>query len=68
VIFGGTIMLLAVVTWILFGNPEILRGHTVGILMGIASGAAILSYTVGIILALILTVFLKETEPASRKT
>jgi hypothetical protein len=46
VIFGGTIMLLAVVTWILFGNPEILRGHTVGILMGIASGAAILSYTV----------------------
>jgi len=46
VIFGGTIMLLAVVTWVLFGNPEILRGHTVGILMGIASGAAMLPYTV----------------------
>ena len=128
VIFGGTIMLLAVVTWALFGNPEILRGHTVGILMGIASGAAMLPYTVikeanppelggtatgavnflnftfsallgpvfgarlvempegntslalahyqagfkpllyGIIVALILTVFLRETGPANRKT
>jgi MFS family permease len=128
VIFSGTIMLLAVVTWVLFGNPEILRGHTVGILMGIASGAAMLPYTVikeanppelggtatgvinfinftfsallgpvfgarlvempegdsdlalahyqagfkpllyGIIVALILTFFLKETGPASRKT
>jgi MFS family permease len=46
VIFGGTIMLLAVVTWVLFGNPEILRGPTVGILMGIASGAAMLPYSV----------------------
>jgi MFS family permease len=128
VIFGGTIMLLAVVTWVLFGNPEILRGHTVGILMGIASGAAMLPYTVikeanppelggtatgvinfinftfsallgpvfgarlvempegdtslalahyqagfqpllyGIVIALILTLFLRETGPASRKT
>src|SRR6266576_3061093 len=128
VILGGTIMLLAVVTWVLFGNPEILRGHTVGILMGIASGAAMLPYTVikeanppelggtatgvinflnftfsallgpvfgarlvqmpegdsnlalahyqagfkpllyGIIAALILTFFLKETGPVSRKT
>jgi MFS family permease len=128
VIFGGTIMLLAVVTWVLFGNPEILRGHAVGILMGIASGAAMLPYSVikeanppelggtatgvvnflnftfsallgpvfgsrlvempqgdinlalahyqagfkpllyGIIAALILTFFLKETGPASRKT
>ncbi len=128
VIFGGTIMLLVVVAWVLFGNPEILRGHTVGILMGIASGAAMLPYTVikeanppelggtatgvvnflnftfsallgpvfgsrlvempqgdidlalaryqagfrpllyGIIMALILTFFLRETGPASRKT
>jgi len=120
-------MLLAVVSWVLFGNPEILRGHTVGILMGIASGAAMLPYTVikeanppelggtatgvvnflnftfsallgpvfgarlmempkgdtalalahyqagfkpllyGIIIALILTVFLKETGPATKK-
>jgi MFS family permease len=128
VIFGGTIMLLVVMTWVLFGNPEILRGHSVGILMGIASGAAMLPYTVikeanppelggtatgvinfinftfsallgpvfgarlvqmpegdtdlalaryqagfkpllyGIIVALILTFFLKETGTASRKT
>src|SRR6201997_526668 len=46
VIFGGTIMLLAVVTWVLFGNPEIFRGHAVGILMGLASGAAMIPYTV----------------------
>jgi MFS family permease len=46
VILGGTIMLLGVVAWVLFGNPEILRGHTVGILMGIASGAAMLPYSV----------------------
>ena len=39
-------MLLAVLAWVLFGNPEILGGHTVGILMGIASGAAMLPYTV----------------------
>ena len=128
VIFGGTIMLLAIVTWVLFGNPEILRGATVGILMGIASGAAMLPYSVikevnppqlggtatgvvnfinftfsallgpvfgsrlvqmpegdvgralahyqagfkpllyGIIVALILTFFLRETGPVSRKT
>jgi MFS family permease len=128
VIFSGTIMLLAVVTWVLFGNPAILRGATVGILMGIASGAAMLPYSVikeanppelggtatgvvnflnftfsallgpvfgsrlvempqgdinlalahyqagfqpllyGIVVALILTFFLKETGPASRKT
>ena len=46
VILGGTIVLLGAVTWVLFGNPEILRGHTVGILMGIASGAAMLPYSV----------------------
>ena len=39
-------MLLSVVAWVLFGNPEILRGATVGILMGIASGAAMLPYSV----------------------
>jgi len=46
VILGGTIALLAIVTWVLFGNPEIFRGHAVGILMGIASGAAMIPYTV----------------------
>ncbi len=46
VIFGGTIMLLALLAWALFGNPAIFRGHAVGILMGIASGAAMIPYTV----------------------
>ena len=46
VIIGGTIMLLAVLTWVLFGNPSIFRGHAVGILMGIASGAAMIPYSV----------------------
>jgi MFS family permease len=46
VIIGGTVALLAIVTWVLFGNPEILRGYTVGIIMGIASGAAMIPYTV----------------------
>jgi MFS family permease len=46
VIFGGAAVLLCVLAWVLFGNPAILRGHTVGILMGIASGAAMLPYTV----------------------
>jgi MFS family permease len=46
VIAGGTLMLLGVFAWVLFGNPAILRGPVVGILMGVASGAAMLPYTV----------------------
>jgi MFS family permease len=46
VILGGTIVLLAVLSWILFGDPAILRGWKVGVLMGIASGAAMLPYTI----------------------
>ena len=46
VIFGGAAMLLGVLAWVLFGVPEIFRGPVVGILMGIASGAAMLPYTV----------------------
>ena len=46
VIIGGALMLTAVVTWVLFGNPAIFRGPAVGILMGIASGAAMIPYTV----------------------
>jgi MFS family permease len=128
VIFAGATMLLAVVAWVLFGKPEILRGHTVGILMGIGSGAAMLPYSVikevnppelggtatgvvnflnftlsallgpvfgsrlvempegntnlalayyqagfkpllyGILIALVLTLFLRETGPAAKKT
>ena len=46
VIFAGAAALLAVFAWVLFGAPEILRGHVVGLLMGVASGAAMLPYTV----------------------
>jgi MFS family permease len=46
VIIGGTVMLLGILSWVLFGNPEIFRGHAVGILMGVASGAAMIPYTV----------------------
>ncbi len=46
VILGGAAMLFAMLAWVLFGVPEILRGPAVGILMGIASGAAMLPYTV----------------------
>jgi MFS family permease len=46
VIFGGTAVLLAVLAWVLYGVPEIFRGPAVGILMGIASGAAMIPYSV----------------------
>jgi MFS family permease len=128
VILGGSAVMLAVLAWILYGDPAIFRGPAVGILLGIASGAAMLPYSVikeanppelggsatgvinfinftfsallgpvfgsrlvpesggddtvglahyqtgfqpllyGIVLALVLTCFLKETGPATRKT
>jgi len=46
VILGGAVVLLGSLAWILFGDPAILRGPVVGILMGIASGAAMIPYTV----------------------
>ncbi len=46
VILVGTLVLLGTVAWVLFGNADVLRGAKVGILMGIASGAAMLPYTV----------------------
>jgi MFS family permease len=46
VILAGAIMVLGVLAWVLFGDPAILRGPAVGILLGIASGAAMLPYTV----------------------
>jgi MFS family permease len=46
VILGGAAALLAVLAWVLYGDPAILRGAPVGILMGMASGAAMLPYSV----------------------
>jgi MFS family permease len=38
--------MLGVMAWILFGDPAVLRGPVVGILLGVASGAAMLPYSV----------------------
>jgi MFS family permease len=46
VILAGSATLLVLQIWVLFGDPAILRGATVGIIMGIASGAAMIPYTV----------------------
>jgi MFS family permease len=46
VLMGGTIALFVIVFWVLFGDPTIFRGPAVGILMGIASGAAMLPNTI----------------------
>ena len=46
VILGGSAIMLGVLAWILFGDPAILRGPVVGILLGVASGAAMLPYSV----------------------
>jgi MFS family permease len=46
VIFAGALMLLGGLAWVLFGSAEVFRGPAVGILMGIASGAAMIPYTV----------------------
>ncbi len=46
VILGGALLMVATMVWILFGDPAILRGPMVGIIMGIASGAAMIPYSV----------------------
>ena len=46
VILGGSLVLLAVLAWALFGVHGFFRGPAVGIVMGIASGAAMLPYTI----------------------
>ncbi|HVO25680.1 MAG TPA: MFS transporter [Candidatus Margulisiibacteriota bacterium] len=46
VILGGALVLLAVLAWVLFGVRGLFRGAAVGIVMGIASGAAMVPYTV----------------------
>lgn len=46
VILGGSVVMLAVLAWILYGDAAIFRGPLVGILLGVASGAAMLPYSV----------------------
>ena len=53
VILAGCGVLLVCLAWILFGRPGVLPPYVVGILAGIASGAAMIPYTV-----------IKEANPA----
>ena len=53
VIAGGAVALLACLAWILFGVPDVLPPYVLGLAAGIASGAAMLPYTV-----------IKEANPA----
>ena len=46
VILGGAVVLLLCLGWILFGTPGVLPPYVVGLIAGIASGAAMLTYTV----------------------
>ena len=46
VIVGGGLVLLACLAWILYGPPDVLPPYVLGLLAGIASGAAMLPYSV----------------------
>jgi MFS family permease len=46
VILGGGFSLLACLAWILYGSPAVFPPYVVGLVAGIASGAAMLTYTV----------------------
>lgn len=46
VIAGAAIVLLACLAWILYGPPGVLPPYVLGLITGIASGAAMLPYTV----------------------
>jgi MFS family permease len=46
VIIGGAVVLLASLAWILFGPTDVFPPYVVGLLAGLASGAAMLPYTV----------------------
>ena len=46
VIAGGGLVLLAALAWILFGRAGVLPAYSVGLVAGLASGAAMLPYTV----------------------
>jgi MFS family permease len=46
VIVGGAVVLLACLSWILFGRTDLFPSYTIGLVAGVASGAAMLPYTV----------------------
>jgi MFS family permease len=46
VIIGGAVTLLACLAWILFGPSDLLPPYLLGLVTGLASGAAMLPYTV----------------------
>src|SRR3954451_7093157 len=46
VIIGGAVVLLACMTWILYGIPNVLPPYILGVMAGIGSGAAMIPYTV----------------------
>lgn len=46
VIVGAGVVLLACLAWILYGKPGVLPPYLVGLVAGVASGAAMLPYTV----------------------
>jgi MFS family permease len=46
VIIGGGLVLLGCLAWVLFGRAGIFPPYVVGLVMGLASGAAMLPYTV----------------------
>jgi len=46
VIAGAAIVLLACIAWILYGTPGVFPPYVLGLITGIASGAAMLPYTV----------------------
>jgi MFS family permease len=46
VIVGAAVVLLASLAWILYGPPGVLPPYALGLITGIASGAAMLPYTV----------------------
>ena len=53
VILVSAVVLLACLTWVLYGTPGVLPPYVAGLLMGVASGAAMIPYTV-----------IKEANPA----
>jgi MFS family permease len=46
VMAGGSLVLLGCLAWILYGKPGILPPYVLGLIAGVASGAAMLPYTV----------------------